>query len=311
VAPAAGRRWLPILLLATTVLTTLWAGAWRELPASGEQFADLIDAIEQSYFPVAVLLWPRALLLGLPYCLTVLGILGAHELGHYLACRHYGVRATWPHFIPMPMPQSYGTMGAFIRIRSPIPSRRALFDIAVAGPLAGFALCVPALAYGIWSAKVSVPPPEAGGIYYSDSLLVGALAKLRWGALSPGEEIIVGSVFVAGWLGQLATCLNLFPVGQLDGGHLLYAVTARWHRILSYAARWSFAAFLVFLIFLPGAGIMGAAPWLLWLVLLFAVGDRHPPVVAWQPLGRARVGLLVVSLVIFVITFMPVPVRLG
>jgi len=256
-------------------------------------------------------LHPRALFLGLPYCLTVLGILGAHELGHYLACRRYGVRATWPHFIPVPFPQSYGTMGAFIRIRSPIPSRRALFDIAVAGPLAGFVVCVPALAYGIWSARVGVPPPQTSGIYFSDSLLVGVLAQLRWGTLAAGEEIFVGSVFVAGWLGQLATCLNLFPVGQLDGGHLLYSVSARRHRIVSGAARWLFAAFLAALIVLPDAGFMAAAPWLLWLVLLFAIGDRHPPVLAWQPLGRTRWILLGVALAIFVITFMPVPVRLG
>ena len=123
-----------------------------------------------------------------------------------------------------------------------------------------------------------MPPPQTSGIYFSDSLLVGFLARLRWGTLAAGEEIFVGSVFVAAWLGQLATCLNLFPVGQLDGGHLLYSVVARRHRILSRVARWSFATFLVALIFLPGAGIMAATPWLLWLVLLFAVGERHPPV---------------------------------
>ncbi|MEE8537162.1 MAG: site-2 protease family protein, partial [Acidobacteriota bacterium] len=248
---------------------------------------------------------------GLPYCLTILGILGAHELGHYVACRRYRVHATWPHFIPLPFPQSYGTMGAFIRIRSPIPSRRALFDIAVAGPLAGFVICVPALVYGIGSARVGVPPLQTSGIYFSDSLLVGFLVQLRWGTLAAGEEIFVGSVFVAAWLGQLATCLNLFPVGQLDGGHLLYSVVARRHRILSRVARWSFATFLVALIFLPGAGIMAATPWLLWLVLLFAVGDRHPPVLTWQPLGRTRWILLGVALAIFIITFMPVPIRLG
>ncbi|MCI0458224.1 MAG: site-2 protease family protein, partial [Gemmataceae bacterium] len=218
----AQRRWVPALLLAATIVTTLLAGvSFRNPEEVGRPGADLLRR-------------PADLLAGWPYALTVLAILGAHEMGHYLACRAYGVRATWPHFIPLPM-LGFGTLGAFIRIRSPIPSRRALFDIAVAGPLAGFALTVPALAYGIWSASPAPPPVQAEAFELGDSLLVQGLSWCRWGSGGQGDNLWVGRVFLAGWLGQLATCLNLFPVGQLDGGHLLYSLSARLHRRLSRA----------------------------------------------------------------------------
>lgn len=247
-----------------------------------------------------------------------MAILGAHELGHFLACRFYGVDATWPHFLPSPF--LFGTFGAFIRIRSPIPSRRALFDIAIAGPLAGFALLVPALAYGVFTAQPGGMPAQQAAIEFGDSFLVRALAWWRWGSAASTQDLLVGPVFLAGWLGQLATCLNLFPAGQLDGGHLLYAWSRRLHRILSRATRWALVAFLLYLLLEPGgfsggrmrltlAGVENVAPWLTWTILLFVIGDRHPPILLWEPLGRGRAALLVLALILFALTFIPVPIR--
>ncbi|MEE9219577.1 MAG: site-2 protease family protein [Acidobacteriota bacterium] len=299
------------MLFAATVFTTLWAGALRAALSAVEALPpDLRAGLDHPLFFLQLLRHPSALLLGVPYALTVIGILGAHELGHFFACRVYRVRCTWPHFIPVPLPQSYGTFGAFIRIRSPIPSRRALFDIAVAGPLAGFVLCVPALLYGVWTARLVTLSPDTPVYVLGDSLLVKGLAFLRWGAIGPTQDFEVGAVFLGAWLGQLATCLNLFPVGQLDGGHLLYAVSARWHRTLSRWARWGFTGFLSLLALYSTGGFSDAMPWLLWLLLLFVVGDRHPRVVAWGPLGGLRIGLLVLAIVVFIVTFMPVPVRI-
>lgn len=237
-------------------------------------------------------------------------------MGHFLACRAYGVRATWPHFLPAPF--LFGTFGAFIRVRSPIPSRRALFDIAVAGPLAGFALTLPVLAYGVWSAEPGSLYPGGAFTSFGDSLLVrGLLYLVRGGS---DAEIFVGPVFLAGWLGQLATCLNLFPVGQLDGGHLMYAAGARLHRPASRAARWALVAFLGYLLFEPQGiqdglprigweGVQNVMPWLLWTGLLFVVGDRHPPVLDSQDLGAGRRVLLALAVLILILTFVPVPIR--
>jgi membrane-associated protease RseP (regulator of RpoE activity) len=248
-----------------------------------------------------------------------MAILGAHELGHFLACRFYGVDATWPHFLPSPF--LFGTFGAFIRIRSPIPSRRALFDIAIAGPLAGFALLLPALAYGVFTARPGGAGQEAAGVIeLGDSLLVRALAWWRWGSAAATQDLLVGPVFLAGWLGQLATCLNLFPAGQLDGGHLLYAWSRRLHRSLSRATRWALVAFLLYLLLEPGgflqgrvkltlAGAENVAPWLTWTLLLFVIGDRHPPILTWEPLGRGRAVLLAAAWILFAVTFVPVPIR--
>jgi len=312
------RRWLPALLFAATIVTTLIAGVSFSDPA--DLLARHPELRGQALDILLLLRHPALLVLGLPYAAAALAILGAHEMGHFLACRAYGVDATWPHFLPGPF--LFGTFGAFIRIRSPIPSRRALFDIAIAGPLAGYALTLPALAYGIWTAHPGTIPPGTEGIDFGDSLLVRTLARLAWGKGTATQELWVGQIFLAGWLGQLATFLNLFPVGQLDGGHLIYALCGPRHRLVSRAARWGLLAFLLILLLAPAglfegrlaithAGLQNILPWLVWTALLFLViGDRHPPVIEWQPLGRRRLLLLALAIAILILSFIPVPIRL-
>jgi len=322
--PGRERRWLPLLLLALTFLTTLLAGAsfggapgpLLPAPASGE-YPGILPFIAHTL---------AFLMNGLPYALTVLGILGAHEMGHYIACRVYGVQATWPHFLPSPF--LFGTFGAFIRIHSPIPGRRALFDIAMAGPLAGYALTIPALAYGIVTAQVGELPPGSVSTRFGTSLLVSALKGIVWGEALDGRQLFVGQVFFAGWLGQLATCLNLFPVGQLDGGHLVYAASARHHQAVSRSGRWGMLGFLALLFLLPALrellnpaplspaaselflhGLASVAPWVAWTVLLFVVGDRHPLILDAEPLGSRRKLLLGLTLAIFILSFVPVPLQ--
>jgi len=168
-------------------------------------------------------LWhhPGRLILGVPFSATLLTILLAHELGHYLTCRHYGIRATYPYFIPAPT--FIGTLGAFIRIKSPIANRRELFDIGISGPLAGFVLAIPALILAIFLSKGTMPVVTPESISLGNPLALILLAKLFRNGINPAE-IILHPVGCAAWVGLFATALNLLPMGQLDGGHILYAV---------------------------------------------------------------------------------------
>jgi len=253
---------------------------------------------------------PSAASPGLPYGLCVLLILGSHEMGHYLACRRYRVSCTLPYFIPVPV--AFGTFGAVIRIRGAIPDRRALFDIGIAGPLAGFVPTVAVLAYGLLHAQV-LPAAEPGGgeaLLFGDSLLSGLL--IDWLVTGEGERIVVPSVYVAGWLGMLATALNLFPVGQLDGGHVTYAVSRRAHRIVS---RLTIAGMLLLVGWsaLRALSQGTALPSLmLWTVVLILLGSRHPPVRdETLPLGPARQALALVGLFILVLCFMANPLQIA
>ena len=153
-------------------------------------------------------------------------ILGAHELGHYLACRYYQVDASLPFFIPMPLVLT-GTLGAFIRIREPIPTKRMLFDIGIAGPLAGFVFAVPALFIGVAMSPVVRVPPNLVGFDLGEPLLFRAATWLTWGPIANGYSVNLHPMAFAAWFGLLATALNLFPIGQLDGGHISYAVLGR------------------------------------------------------------------------------------
>jgi membrane-associated protease RseP (regulator of RpoE activity) len=247
---------------------------------------------------------------GLPYALCVLLILGSHEMGHYLACRRYRVPCTLPFFIPVPL--AFGTFGALIRIRGAIPDRRVLFDIGIAGPLAGFVPTVAVLAYGLTRARVlpGAEPDGGGALLFGDSLLTGLL--IDWLVEGEGERIVVPSVFVAGWLGMLATALNLFPVGQLDGGHVTYALSRRFHRVVS---RLTITAMLL----LVGWSVIGALAregplpsLLLWTVVLVLMGSRHPPVRDESvPLGPGRWVLAFVGLLVFALCFMANPLRIA
>jgi membrane-associated protease RseP (regulator of RpoE activity) len=284
---------IAIALFLATTLTTLAAGAqFATAYAMGRPpgFEDF--AIE--YFRPFV--EPRLFLLGIPFAATLLAILLAHELGHYFACRHYRVHASYPFFIPAPT--LIGTLGAFIRIRSPIINRRALFDIALAGPLVGFAVAVPALAAAIWQSKFVLAGQNEALVLFGQPLIEWILE----GILQPGiphENLLLHPVGRAAWVGLFATALNLLPAGQLDGGHIFYALASRHHRRVTLGV----ALVLVPLAFFFWIG------WVLWAVLLLAVGFRHPPLVdQWQPLDPRRRSWALVALAVFLLCFMPAPV---
>lgn len=238
---------------------------------------------------------PAILLKGLPYSLPLMAILLAHEMGHYLACRFYRIGASLPYFLPAPT--FIGTFGAFIRFRSAVPGRRELFDVGIAGPLAGFVFILPALGVGLALSKV-VPGIGAEGemVLGTPLLLRGLEMWLFPGA--PAQDVYLHPMARAAWVGMLATALNLLPVGQLDGGHLVYACCGDKHRAVSLA---TLAALLPL-------GIV-YWPWVVWAVVLFLVGHKHFAVYEDAPLGRGRLILLGVAALIFAVCFIPAPVQ--
>ncbi len=238
---------------------------------------------------------------GLQLVVGLLSILLAHEMGHYLAARHYGVDATLPFFIPFPVPgmSLVGTLGAFIRIRSPIPHRKALFDIGVAGPLAGFAVCLPVLWLGIQQARVLPTPHTETGLLLGEPLLFQWVTRLVHGPLPSDVTLTLGPLGLAAWFGLFVTALNLMPIGQLDGGHVTYALLRERARRISFVGSWVCVALVYF-----------GPNWILWAVLLRILGRRHPPTLKDEPpvgRGRALVGLL--SLAVFVVCFVPDPIQ--
>jgi membrane-associated protease RseP (regulator of RpoE activity) len=296
-SPRPRRRWynsLPfhLALFLLTVLTTLIVGTHIAL-----NYAQNLSIFDWDVFlPYFRDLWrhPASLLLGVPFSFTLLSILLAHELGHYLTCRHYGIRATYPYFIPAPT--LIGTLGAFIRIKSPIMNRRELFDVGISGPIAGFVVAVPALILAIFLTKGTMPFISPDSSSMDKPLAVILLAKLFRSGINPAE-IISHPVGCAAWIGFFATALNLLPVGQLDGGHILYAVLGDKSRNIS-------RGFLLVLLplgyFWPG--------WIVWTVILLFLGLRHPQLIEpVEPLGRNRKILAVVAAVILVLTFIPAP----
>ncbi|HEX8183928.1 MAG TPA: site-2 protease family protein [Blastocatellia bacterium] len=296
---------LHLLLLALTgVTTTLTGASWVVKVADDSSVLGLLFA------PVIAVVNETAagnfqpLLNGLVFTITLLVILGAHELGHYFACRYYGIRATLPFFIPAPPTITlFGTFGAVIKIKEPIRSRRALFDIGIAGPLAGFAFALPASFIGLLIAKEAVAAAPGEGIQFHDPYLFVLISKM----LGAPAWIEWNPVYWAAWGTLLVTALNLFPVGQLDGGHVMYAVFGRrihkWVSVLVVAATASLAVY----------ALLSHEPpvYLLWtLVLLFLLKVGHPPVVEDEPLGRARVILAVIAALVFILCFMRFPITI-
>ncbi|MBF8300474.1 MAG: hypothetical protein HW394_844 [Acidobacteria bacterium] len=246
---------------------------------------------------------PQFLLNGLWYSVSILAILGAHEFGHYYACRYYGVDASLPYFLPAPLPLT-GTLGAFIRIRQPIPGKRALFDIGIAGPIAGFLVAVPVLLAGMSLSRLTALPADTQGfVELGEPLLFKGVAWLVWGTPPEGYSINMHPMAFAAWFGLLATALNLFPIGQLDGGHIAYAVLGRKSTLVTVAT----VACLVGLTFVSSS-------WLVWTVLtvvmLVAFGPRHPPTMDEDiPLDRTRLWLAAAALLMFIICFTPAPIE--
>ena len=286
------RVWLHGLLFLLTIVTTTLVGA--------DQYAGFLADFKQSGpLPMTV---SGLLLRGFWYSGTILGILGCHELGHYFACRYYGVDASLPYFLPVPISIT-GTLGAFIRIREPIPQKRMLFDIGIAGPIAGFLVAVPALFFGVAMSHVVKMPENFVGLELGEPLLFKAASWLLWGSTPDGYSLNLHPMAFAAWFGLLATALNLFPIGQLDGGHISYAVLGPRSTVVTFVM---LGVALVLTFF--------SASWIVWtgllMVMLFMVGPRHPRVFdEEEPLDRTRLVLALCAVVIFVLCFTPAPIQ--
>lgn len=282
--PARPRRrgWVHLALFLLTVLTTTYAPHFLDI--RWDEVRGPADVLEAD--PV--------------YSFWVLLILGCHEMGHYLACRFYGVPATLPFFVPGVPP--LGTFGAVIRIRGVIPNRRALFDIAAAGPLAGFTVALPLFVIGLIRG-VAVEPSGGQG------LGPPVLSMILWPWIFPEEVLAVdvGSMFLAGWVGMLVTSLNLFPVGQLDGGHVMYAISRRVHRVVARVT------LVVMLAVIALQALLFLVPaYLLWFLILLWMRDRHPRLADESgSLGRGRLAVVWVLLAIFLASFIPIPLTVG
>jgi membrane-associated protease RseP (regulator of RpoE activity) len=282
------RVWINVALFAATVLATLLTGATSELAQTGMT----LDAMT-----TAMLRHPALLLAGLPFSLTLMSILLAHEMGHYIVGRRYNAPMSLPYFVPMPILSPFGTMGAVIVQRAPFEERRSLFDIAVAGPLAGLVLALPLLVYGLATSKVG--PITPGGLLEGNSILYLALKYLVFGRILPGNglDVYLNPVAWAAWSGLFVTMLNLLPIGQLDGGHILYALLGR--------RAWPVAFGVVGLLVVMGFFWQG---WFLWAFLVLIFGVRHPaPLNDLSPMGMRRTLVGIGVLVLFVLIFMPVP----
>ncbi len=281
-APRARRsalRPIHVVLFVATLFTTTLAGSYQ---SGVDPLGDL-----------------RLLVHGLPFSLTLMGILLVHEMGHFLMSRVHGVAATPPYFIPGP-PFLIGTFGAFIRMHAPT-NRKALFDVGAAGPWAGFLVAVPAVFYGLSISEVRPLEAAAGGLLLGDSFVFTWLTRLALGVNPADATILLHPVALAGWFGLFVTFLNLLPVGQLDGGHVVYALLGRRHR---WVAR-------VSLVVIVGLAFLGWQGWTMWAILVTVLGIDHPPTIDDTPLDPARRVAAWLTIVLFAITFMPIPIQLA
>jgi membrane-associated protease RseP (regulator of RpoE activity) len=294
VVPPRDRVGLHVLLLVLTMVTTTFVGALHYFGFTlgfGNDAAVALPLRDSWFY-----------LRGLWYSGTVLAILGCHEMGHYLACRYYKVDASLPYFLPAPLPLT-GTLGAFIKIRERIPSKIALFDIGIAGPIAGFLIAVPALFWGLALSTVERLPENFTGMELGEPLLFRAAAWLVWGDVRDGMSINLHPMGFAAWFGLLATALNLFPIGQLDGGHVAYAVLGR---------RSVFVTIVTICIAL--GLVLVSMSWLVWsvlmLVMLFVMGPHHPPTLNDEVrMDRGRLLIAVFGVIMLIVCFTPAPLE--
>jgi len=287
-SPRPRRLWLHVGLFLVTVLTTMAAGAFQ--------------------FGVNLFEDPWRIYQGYPFSLSLLAILGSHEMSHFLTSRRNHLDVSLPYFLPGPFyipqvpPMLPGTFGALIRIRSPIMDKRTLVEVGCSGPLMGIVVAIPVLVVGLMLSPVQELPAGAGaGIELGEPLLFKLICWLTLGPLGPNDHVIMHPVAFAGWLGLLITALNLLPVGQLDGGHVIYALFPGWHRRISITC---LALLVIF-------GVLTWQGWLLWATLLTVMGFRHPPPYCdWIPLERRHQALGVLTIVVFLLTFTPMPFNL-
>jgi len=287
--PPPRRVWLHVLLLGATLVTTTVVGglAFADLPA-GARVASLWQ----------LLVHPAVLRAGLAFSLPLIAILLVHEMGHYLACRRHRLDATLPFFIPAPV--GIGTFGAFIRIRSAIASKRELLDVGAAGPLAGFVACLPVLLVGIALSRPVADLPDAGYMLFGEPIGFHLVTRLVFPDLPEGGDILLHPTGFAAWFGLFATALNLLPFGQLDGGHVSYALFGRLQR------RWSWPLLAVLLLL-----AFKWTGWLVWVVVALVMGVRHPRVADEdEPLDPRRRLVAWLCIVVFALCFTPEPIRI-
>ena len=281
--------WLHFVLFLATVFSTMYMGSLH--------YAGFVtDFVQDAPSP--------SFLQGAWYSVTILAILGTHEMGHYLACRYYGVDASLPYFIPAPPVILTGTLGAVIRIRQRVPTKRMLFDIGAAGPIAGFAVAVPALALGLSLSRVVPLPDDFVGFTLGEPLLFQFVAWLIWGSAPEGYTLNLHPVGLAAWFGLLVTAINLFPIAQLDGGHISYATLG------SRSTAVTLGTTVVIIVL----AIVVSLSWAFWalmmVVMLIAFGAKHPPTLDDHvPLDDRRRWIAFGTLVIFVLCFTPAPIE--
>jgi membrane-associated protease RseP (regulator of RpoE activity) len=304
VRPLKQRYWIHGLLFLATIFTTLVVGARMEF-----NFLHNLPMFYTGYdslkiFPFRWALRGSHLWLGVPFSFTLLLILLAHEMGHYVYCHRYRVGATLPFFIPFPF-TLFGTLGAFIRIRAPIRSRSDLFDIGIAGPIAGFTVAVIVLFFSLGLSRPASPVASSDKIelglpliFYLAHGLLAVLGLARGAATLPLTRVELHPVAVAAWMGMFATALNLLPGGQLDGGHIVFSLAPRAHRFVSWTTIFALIPLAIF--FWLG--------WLMWAVLLALSGLRHPMVPEWPGINGSRRWLAVVALILLILTFAPAPI---
>jgi membrane-associated protease RseP (regulator of RpoE activity) len=270
---------LQIVLFILTMLSTLFVGAMQ----TG---ADILKEPGKIYY-------------GLPFALTLMIILLTHELSHYFASKKHGVNATLPYFIPAP--NIIGTFGAFIKMKSPIVTRKALIDIGASGPIAGFIVSVIAVMIGLHLSKIVPVAETKGALTLGDSILFSFLAQTVLGVTPADSDILLNPVAFAGWIGLFVTSMNLIPVGQLDGGHIAFAFLGEKQTRLSF----------ILVLVMSLLGVLLWEGWIIWAVLLLVLGLRHPPVISWEvPLDKRRKVIGWLAFVIFILTFIPVPFRI-
>jgi membrane-associated protease RseP (regulator of RpoE activity) len=292
---AQKRAWLNILLFLVTAVSTFVVGiSW----SFGYKYAEITAQNPDLISDPALILNPEILALSLVYMVALLAILLGHELGHYLACQYYRIDATLPYFIPAPT--LIGTMGAFIRIRSPITKKQQLFDIGIAGPLTSFILSLPAVVFGLSLSKPVPPFPEGESLMFGDPLILKLVGRLVFKGIPEGYDIVPHPIAFAGWVGILVTALNLFPVGQLDGGHIAYALLGEKSRKI---APYFIGIFVLM-------GIFFWFGWFVWALLIYFLGLKHPHISdedkSLSP-GRRLLGIMI--LIIFILSFTPDPIK--
>ena len=292
------RKRVAAILFAVTVVSVFFAGMLPgAIGGSLAGFSLLLKAVSVGGQGVLI----RQLVTnGAIFSSALLLTLVAHEMGHYLQALRYGVPASPPYFIPFPI-SPFGTMGAVIVQGAGVADRKQMFDIAISGPLAGLVLALPITYFGIYEAKIAQIPPGAAGISYGDPLLVQWMVSVIHRPLGPNEDIVLTPLLFAGWVGIFVTALNLIPIGQLDGGHVLYMLVGRRAHPVAMLMLWGGVGYMVY---------TGNYSYILIAILLMVFGPRHPPTADDSvPLGLPRIILGWITLAFIVIGFTPIPIK--